>query len=316
MKCYLELMNFLRAIRLKVLLIGLGSIICINFTQAQDLEPGFLSAMPTGGNIGIVSYGHSRGDILLDNTLPVDDLNSKLNSIGLGYFRSFKMFNRLAKFDVVLPYAFGEFNGSLEGVERTVYKNGFGDPLLRLSMILIGIDPLKTKDFFKSEQKKFKLGASFRLKVPLGQYEPDKLVNLGGNRWALKTAIGGSYTIKNKLIFEAHLSAWFFGVNNDFFGGNTSEQEPLFGAQLHGIYIFKPGVWVAASIGGVRGGMVKINDIEKESQVNNRFGLSFAYRLNNNNSLKAAYTNGVFTASGADINTLLIAYQFLWFDKK
>ena len=309
-------MYFDRPVKLKVLLICLVANFCINHIQAQDLEPGFMSAMPTGSNIGIVSYGHSRGDILLDNTLPVDDLNSKLNSIGLGYFRSFKMFNRLAKFDVVLPYAFGEFNGSVEGVERTVYKNGFGDPLLRLSMIFVGVDPLKPKDFFKSEQKKFKLGASFRLKVPLGQYEPDKLVNLGGNRWALKTALAGSYTIKNKLIFEAHLSAWFFGVNNDFFGSNTSEQKPLYGVQLHGIYIFKPGVWAAASIGGVRGGTVEINGIAKESQVNNRFGLSFAYRLNNNNSLKAAYTNGIFTESGADINTLLIAYQFLWFDKK
>ena len=214
-------MYFDKPVKLKVLLICLVANFCVNHIQAQDLEPGFMSAMPTGGNIGIVSYGHSRGDILLDNTLPVDDLNSKLNSIGLGYFRSFKMFNRLAKFDVVLPYAFGEFNGSVEGVERTVYKNGFGDPLLRLSMIFVGVDPLKPKDFFKSEQKKFKLGASFRLKVPLGQYEPDKLVNLGGNRWALKTALAGSYTIKNKLIFEAHLSAWFFGVNNDFFGGWT-----------------------------------------------------------------------------------------------
>ena len=226
------------------------------------------------------------------------------------------MFNRLAKFDVVLPYAFGEFNGKVDDVERTVYKNGLGDPLLRLSMIFVGVDPLKPKDFFKSEQKKFKLGASLRLKVPLGQYDPDKLINLGGNRWALKTALAGSYTIKNKLIFEAHLSARFFGVNDDFFGGNTSEQKPLYGVQLHGIYIFKPGVWAAASIGGVRGGKIEINGVEKESQVNNRFGLAFAYRLNNNNSLKVAYTNGVFSASGADINTLLFAYQFLWFDKK
>lgn len=303
-------------IKLKGLLIILSAFFYTNLSQAQDLEPGFMSAIPTGGNIGIVSYGHSRGDILLDNTLPVDDLDSKLNSIGLGYFRSFKLFNRLTKFDVVVPYAFGEFNGKLENVERTDYKNGFGDPFLRLSMILIGVDPLKPIDFFKSERKKFTLGVGLRLKVPIGNYDPDKLINLGGNRWAVKTSLAGSYTIKEKLVFEANFTAWFFGENNDFFGGNTSEQNPLFGLQLHGIYTFKPGVWLSASIGGVRGGKIYINGSDRESQMNNRFGLSFAYRLNNNNSLKAAYTNGVFTASGADINTLLIAYQFLWFDKK
>ena len=62
--------------RLKFLLVSLGMFLWANLIQAQDLEPGFMSAMPTGGNIGIISYGHSRGDILLDNTLPVDDLNS------------------------------------------------------------------------------------------------------------------------------------------------------------------------------------------------------------------------------------------------
>ncbi len=102
---------------------------------SQDLEPGFLSAMPIGGNIGIASYGFSQGEILLDNTLPIEDLNSKMSIIGLGYFRSFKLFNRLAKFDIVAPYAIGDYEALLEGEQASTTKNGFGDPLLRISMI-------------------------------------------------------------------------------------------------------------------------------------------------------------------------------------
>ena len=283
---------------------------------SQDLEPGFLSAMPTGSNIGIASYGYSQGEILLDNTLPIEDLNSKLSIIGLGYFRSFKLFNRLAKFDVVVPYAIGDYEALLEGEEAATTKNGFGDPLVRISMILIGVDPLKPQEFFKKEQKKFKLGFALRAKVPLGQYESEKLINLGGNRRALKASLAGSYTIKNKLVLETHVSGWFFEENDNFYGGTISKQAPLWGLQFHATYIFKPGIWLAASVGGVRGGMTKINGEEQSSMKNNRYGLAFAYRLNNKNSLKAAYTNGLFTASGADFNTYLIAYQFLWFDKK
>lgn len=283
---------------------------------AQDLEPGFLSAIPIGGNIGIASYGYSQGEILIDNTLPIEDLNSKMSIIGLGYFRSFKLFNRLAKFDVVVPYAIGDYEGLLEGEEASTSKNGFGDPLLRMSMILVGVDPLKPQAFFKQKQKEFKLGVALRIKVPLGQYEPEKFINLGGNRWAIKASVGGSYTFKEKLVLESQLTTWFFGDNDEFFGGVVSRQSPLFGVQVHATYIFKPGIWLAASLGGVRGGVTKINGQEQSRLKNNRYGLAFAYRLTDKSSLKAAYTNGLFTLSGADFNTYLIAYQFLWFDKK
>ena len=302
--------------RLGLFLLCFFVLLIQNKTFSQDLEPGFLSALPIGTNIGIASYGYSQGEILLDNTLPIEDLNSKMSIIGLGYFRSFKLFNRLAKFDVVVPYAIGDYEALLEGEEAATTKNGFGDPLVRISMILIGVDPLKPPDFFKEKQKNFKLGLSLRAKIPIGQYQPDKLINLGGNRWAMKAAVAASYTIKEKLVFESHFTTWFFEENDDFYGGNVSKQTPLYGLQVHATYIFKPGIWLAASLGGVRGGTTQINGVEQSRMKNNRYGLAFAYRLNNKNSLKAAYTNGLFTASGADFNTYLIAYQFLWFDKK
>lgn len=284
--------------------------------QSQDLEPGFLSAIPIGGNIGIASYGFSTGEILLDNTLPIEDLNSKMSVLGMGYFRSFKFLNRLTKFDLVVPYAIGDYEALLEGEKASTTKNGFGDPLVRISMILVGVDALRPPAFFKKKQNDFKLGVSLRFKVPLGQYEPEKLINLGGNRWAVKGVVAGSYTIKDKLVLESHFSTWFFSDNDNFFGGVVSEQKPLFGLQAHATYIFKPGIWLAASLGGVRGGETIVNGVEQARLKNNRYGLAFAYRLNNKNSLKAAYTNGLFTLSGADFNTMLIAYQFIWFDKK
>lgn len=288
----------------------------INLVHSQDLEPGFMSSLPIKGNIGIASYGFSQGEILLDNTLPIEDLESKMHSLAFGYVRSFKLFNRLTKFDVVVPYALADFNALVEDEEKSLSKNGFGDPLLRLSIILIGGKPLVASQFFKEKQKNFKLGVAFRIKVPLGQYNPEDLINLGGNRWAIKTNIAGSYTIKEKLVFEGRLSSWFFQDNNDFFGGQKTQQKPLFGAQFHTTYIFKPGIWLAASIGGVKGGETSVNGEKAPSQKNNRYGLAFAYRLSKRSSLKAAYTNGFVTRVGSDFNTVLLAYQFIWFDKK
>ena len=72
-------------------------ILQIVVSYAQDLEPRSLSAIPTGGNFIIASYGRSTGNILLDNSAPIKDLNSSMDNIVLAYACSFKLFNRLIK---------------------------------------------------------------------------------------------------------------------------------------------------------------------------------------------------------------------------
>ena len=161
-------------------------------SKAQDLEPRFLSAMPTGGNFAIASYGYSTGNILVDNSLPVEDLHAKLNSLVIGYARSFKLFNRLAKFDAIVPFSFGKFEGVVSQIDSSTTRTGFADPMFRLSIILVGGKAMGLNEFFKSEPKKFKLGLSFRVRAPLGQYDHTKLLNLGANRWASKGAIAAS----------------------------------------------------------------------------------------------------------------------------
>lgn len=283
---------------------------------AQDLEPRFLSNVPLETNILVASYGYSTGNIMLDNTLPIEDLNSKLNSFVFGYVRSFKLFNKPAKFDAILPTSFGKFDALVEDEDASANRNGFGDPSFRLSMILIGAEPLELSEFMKQESKKFKLGALLRTRIPLGQYNPEKLINLGTNRYAFKVGLAGSYTFKKKIVWEVHLNSWYFTKNNFFFGGNTIKQKPLLSLQSHVTYEFKPGTWLAFSIGGSTLGETIINGTERDDlQKNSRIGLAFAYRLTQKSSLKIAATTGVTTRYSADYTTFLLAYQFMWFDK-
>ncbi len=154
---YIFLTNNLRKIIISsFLLISIN----LSFSNlfAQDLEPAFLSAMPIGGNFAIGSYSRSGGNILIDNTLPIEDLNAELNNFVAGYARSFKLFNKLSKFDVILPYSLGSYKALVNGEKTSVTRNGFADPLFRLSMLLIGVKPLKPEAYFKQMQKRFKLG--------------------------------------------------------------------------------------------------------------------------------------------------------------
>lgn len=283
---------------------------------SQNLEPRFLSSMPTGGNFAIASYAYSEGNILIDNALPIDNLNAEINSAVVGYARSFKLFKQLAKFDVIAPYSFATFSGTVSNIDSSTSRNGLADPMARISIILIGGKAQKMADFIKTPPAKFKLGISLRVRVPFGDYNNTKLINLGANRWGTKIGIATSYNITKKIIIEGHLTSWFFTENKDFWNGNTLYQKPLYVAQLHTTYIFKPGVWIAASFGVTGSGETVLNGVDKnDQQQSSKYGLAFAYKLNNNHAVKFALTSGISTRYGADFTTIAIAYQFMWFDK-
>jgi len=284
--------------------------------KAQDLEPRSLSVMPTGGNFAVASYGYSKGNIMVDNSLPIENLEAKLNSFVFAYAHSFKLFNKLAKFDIVAPYSFGTFTGIVYDLDSSTSRTGFADPLARLSIVLLGAKPLKISEYANKIEKKFKLGVSFRLRAPLGQYDNTKLINIGANRWAFKTSIAGSYSFTKKIILEGKFSSWFFTENKEFWNGNTIEQKPLISAQLNLTYIFKPGVWAALSFGQSGQGETIVNGVEKDDlQQNSRMGVAFAYRIAKKHAVKIAVTSGVSTRYGANFTTILVAYQFMWFGK-
>jgi hypothetical protein len=281
---------------------------------AQDLEPRLLSPVPTGGNFAILSYGYSSGNILLDNSLPIKDLKSTTNSIIAGYATSFSLFGKLAKFDAIVPFAFSHFTGIVSGTDSSTTRTGFGDPMLRISLIIAGTGPLPVNEFMKQTPDKFNLGIQFRVRPPLGQYNSEKLLNLGTNRWSFKFGVGASYAITSRLIAEGHIISWVFTENTDFFNANRLKQYPTLAGQIHVAYIFKQGIWLAVSFGASTFGETALNGIYQDNPQNNsRYGAVFAYKINKNNSLKIAYTSGFSTRYGADFSTVLLAYQFVWF---
>ena len=83
------------------------------------------------------------------------------------------------------------------------------------------------------------LGASLSISAPTGQYDPDKLINIGTNRWAFKPEIG--LTIPHgPWMFDVFAGVWLFSANPDFFGGVHREQDPMPTLQGHVSYTFRP----------------------------------------------------------------------------
>ena len=290
-------------------------LLSVNSAFTQDLEPRILSPVPIGVNFAVASYGYSSGNILIDNTIPIEDLDAKFNNFVFAYLHTFKLFNKLAKFDVVIPLATGNFNALVNNEEASTSRAGLADPSARLSLMLVGNKPLSPKDFFAEKRSKFNLGTQFKIKFPIGKYDETKLLNLGANRWSFKFGLASSYVFSEKLIIEGQFNTWFFGRNDDFFNGNTTEQKPLISSQIHLVYILNSKIWIALSGGKSSLGETILNDIEKnDDQNNSRYGLVIAHKINKS-ALKVGFTSGLSTRYGSNFTTFLLAYQFMWMNK-
>ncbi len=165
---------------------------------------------------------------------------------------------------------------------------------------------------FASYQQDLLIGASVQVSPPIGQYDPDKLVNLGNNRWMVKPEIGISKSI-GAFTLELTEGIAFFSRNDDFFGGKTLEQDPVYTSQLHFTYDFGRGVWASLDAIHDYGGRTTIDGVRgNEVQSNSRFGATLALPVNRNNSIKFYASTGVSTRTGSDYDLGGVAWQYRW----
>lgn len=278
---------------------------------SQELEPRSLTNLPVGTNFALVGYGFAQGNILLDPAVPIEDLEAKLNTVVAAYVRSFNFFGLAGKIDAVIPWASGDWDGYYTGIDTSRSVNGFGDARFRLSVNFMGSPALKKEEFAGFKPKNIS-GLSLQVFVPSGQYDPEKLINLGSNRWVFKPQWGYSHYYKN-WIFETYLSAWIFTKNTNFFSGNELSQKPMGAIKLHVIKSFPGRWWVAVDAGYALGGRTYINAEETDTRISTfRFGITLAVPLAQHHTLRLTGVTGVRLEQGSDYDGVGVAYQYRW----
>jgi hypothetical protein len=72
---------------------------------AQDLEPKAYSASPVGASFLVVGLSRSSGSVLTDPTLPLKDVDAKINGVPVAVGYTFSLLGKLALVTVAVPYA-------------------------------------------------------------------------------------------------------------------------------------------------------------------------------------------------------------------
>jgi len=279
--------------------------------RAQDLQPRAFSPAPVGLNTVLLGYALSEGNVFFDQALLIEDATGEVHGISATYVRTFGVFGKLAKVAAVVPFAFGHWEGLVDSVPASTSREGFADPRIQLAVNFIGAPAVTLKDF-RTYSEGTIVGASVLAVVPLGQYDPTKLINLGSDRWAFRPRVGFSSRIK-RLTLEAMADVWLFTEIPEAYGQTTVSQSPIWALHGNVIYLFKRGFWAGVSGGLAVGGETTVNGVEKNNeQDNSRFAATLAVPLNRRLSLRLFYINSVKTAMGADFDFYNISVQYSW----
>ena len=277
--------------------------------HAQDLEPRAYSNSPTGLKFLIAGYAFAEGSVLTDPSLPLENVNNNSHAGIFAYASTLNVLGQSAKFDVIVPYVSLAAEGVALGLPRERYVTGFADPAFRFSMNFIGA-PALTAAEFKDYRQDLIFGASLRVTAPLGQYNSDKLVNIGTHRWSLKPEIGVSKAIGPWTV-EFTPSVTFYSDNTDFFGGQTREVSPLVSLQAGVSYTFAPSCWLAVNAGYFVGGRTTVDDLENDDeQEGARFGATLALPVNHYHSVKFYGIVGYNANRDHDFKAVGIAWQY------
>lgn len=278
---------------------------------SQDLEPRAYTNIPVGINFLVAGYAYSSGGVLFDPAVPLENAHINIHGSVFAYARSIKVGQMSGKVDMILPYAWLSGTADFQGEQVSREVSGLGDARVRMSVNFIGAPALPLSGF-KDYKQDLVVGASLQIYLPIGQYDPEKLVNIGTNRFSFKPELGISKTLGHVQL-ELTGGATFYTVNNDFFQGKTMSQDFIGSLQGHVNYTFKRGIWAAIDGTYYWGGSTSIDGVEGNNlQKNTRLGCTLALPVSLHQSLKLYFSTGVSTRTGSDFDMIGVVWQYRW----
>ncbi|MEM1411960.1 MAG: transporter [Pseudomonadota bacterium] len=278
---------------------------------AQDSEPRRWTHLPVGINVVGTSLGVTNGDIFLDPVLEIEDANLETYTVSTSFVHSFALLGKTTRVDVAVPYTMGRWEGQLSGEPASTRRRGFRDPGIRLSMLLYGGEALSRAEFAQTERSNTVVGAALALRLPWGEYYPERLINLGNNRWTLRPQLGVTHR-KGDWAYELTGSVFIYGDNDDLMGSRL-EVDPLWAVQAHLIRYFNKGRWASLSSAWGDGADQTVDGMARDISTENwLIALAYGLPLSRQHSLKFAWIRGRTQRNdGSDIDSFSIGFTWV-----
>ncbi len=224
-----------------------------------------------------------------------------------------------ANVDVDTNFAPSQFlpSGVTPGASFNQSATGFGDPTVQLDVNLFGTPPLISTVDLLNYEPTWTIDAAVMLAAPIGQYDNDRLINMGQNRFFGRFALPmkyhfGAFAPGYMSSIELIPSVWLFDKNDDFLG-RTLENDPLWQLEGHVTHDFTRSFSGSLDMLYRRGFQSEIDGVEvgDELEVGN-LGFTLNYQVTDNLAIRAGYSSNLFGDDGLDNSVVRLQLVYGW----
>ncbi len=196
-------------------------------------------------------------------------------------------------------------------------SSGFSDPNMQLVVNLFGTPPLKSTVDLLNYEPKVSLDVAVMLAFPIGEFESDKLVNIGLNRWYGRVAFPfkwhfGVFASGYMSSFELIPAVWLFAENDDFLGQKL-ENDPLWSLEAHLPHDFTNSFFGSLDLLYQNGFQSTINgsDVGGNLEIGN-LGFALNYSVTDNVTTRAGFSSNVFGDENLKTSVIRLQFVYAW----
>jgi hypothetical protein len=267
---------------------------------------------PVGVNQIETDYAFVHGNASIDTSLVIEGANLDVNQGTIAYTHYFGLFHRLTWVEATVPVA--HLSGAINGTDVHGSSTGTGDSGYTLAMLVKGGPTLNTTQF-DSYKPTTIVGASVAVTAPTGLYDPDKILNLGSDRWSVKPEIALSQPFGpgQKWQLDAYANAYFYTDNTAYRGREILRQQPLTGMEEHISYSFNDSLWISSDTRYSFRGATVIDGVDQNNTQHNLIvGSEMKLSMNARHSLLVEFAKAVIHHNSPGVIGLAVKYDYTW----
>lgn len=207
--------------------------------SAQMYGPRQFWPAPVGTDVLTVAGISTSSNTIVDTSIIYPNLNVDTVVVAPSYSRFFGIGSTLVQATVAVPYAWADVavSEARTGLNRHPRRDGFADAYAHLSVGLLNAPALPPKQygaFMGRDNPEVVIMGLAGLFAPTGDYDSDRVVNIGTNRWTFRAGVpitarlSTSWTPGKTTTFEVLPTV-------DLFTPNNNPSQPEFDVKVQGL---------------------------------------------------------------------------------
>jgi hypothetical protein len=250
-------------------------VIHINVTciYAQGDGPRTMLLAPKDLNVITPAYLYRSSNFNFAQDILIEGADISSTVVPVTYIHFFSIDDKFAQ--IWVTPIWGNVKGNIVQGSNSINvptTSGIADPYIAVRVGLVGTPALSLEEFKKHKQE-FQLYGLFGINIPIGEYDQNRPVNLGTNRWAFRIGAPMVLPFGNNparpFFLELVPSLMIFTKNNAPYGASDERKQfPLLLLETHLSHNITSQFWGSADLRFQHGGATETDGISDDNTIN------------------------------------------------